>query len=238
VDGPFISPAGIVNGASFQQAGIALSPGSIISIFGSKLSGGTASATSLPLPTTLNGTRVEWNGNALPLFFVSPGQINAQAPASPGSASSQLLVRNGTGVSPAITMNPQNAAPGIFSLNSSGSGPGAITHADTGLLVSDTLPAMPGEFVSVFATGLGTVLPAVASGVAAPGSPVSSTVLAVSATVAGIPSPVDFAGLAPGFAGLYQVNLQVPSVAAGTAEVRLSVDGVSSNTVTMEIGGR
>lgn len=238
VDGPFVSPAGIVSGASFQLAGAAVSPGGIISIFGSRLANGTASAASLPLPTTLGESRVELNGVPLSLFFVSPNQINAQAPADASTGTQQMVVRSGGGASPAIPVALRRAAPGIFTINSSGSGPGAITHAITGAPVSPASPAVPGEFVSVFATGLGTVVPAVSSGQPAPSSPVARTTLPVAATVGGRPASVGFAGLAPGFAGLYQVNLQVPELSAGTAEVVLSVDGVSSNAVTMEVSSR
>jgi adhesin/invasin len=78
----------------------------------------------------------------------------------------------------------------------------------------------------------------VTSGQPAPSAPVARTTLPVAATLRGAPAIVDFSGLAPGFAGLYQVNLLVPEIAAGTAEVVLSVDGVSSNAVTMEVGAR
>jgi uncharacterized protein (TIGR03437 family) len=238
VDGPFVPAVGVVNGASFLPGGAAISPGGIISIFGTKLSVGTASAATFPLPTTLGETRVELNGAPLSLFYVSPSQINALAPADQSPATRVLVVRSGTGASPTITVPFRRAAPGIFSLDSSGRGPGAILHAGTSINVTATSPAVPGEYVSIFATGLGAVSPAASIGQPAPSTPASRTTLAVSASIRGIPAVVDFAGLAPGYAGLYQVNMLVPEVAAGTAEVLLSVDGVSSNAVSMEVGAR
>jgi uncharacterized protein (TIGR03437 family) len=178
------------------------------------------------------------SGIPLPLFFVSPNQINAQAPADASIGTRQLVVRNGASASPAVAIPLRRAAPGIFTLNSSGSGAGAITHAATGAQVSAASPAIPGQFVSVFATGLGTVTPGVSSGQPAPSSPVARTTLPVAASVRGQPALVDFSGLAPGFAGLYQVNVLVPEIGPGTADVVLSVDGVSSNTVTMPVGSR
>lgn len=237
-DGPFVPPGGVVNGASYLPAGVLPSPGSIFSIFGTRLASSAASSSSLPLPATLGETRVEIDGVAAPLYFVSPSQINAQAPAelSPGNRS--VVVRNGSSVSPAVSVSLLRASPGIFSRDSSGAGAGAILDAGTGAPVSAVQPALPGQFVSVFATGLGAVSPLVASGQPAPAAPVSRTTLAVSATVRGVPAIVDFAGLAPGFAGLYQVNVLVPELAPGLAEIILTVDGRASNTVTMEIGSR
>src|SRR5450432_2902771 len=73
-----ISVTAVVNGASFVQGSIA--PGSIISVFGSGLTRNTVTASSLPLPTALDGTSITVSGQAIPLFFVSPNQINAQLP--------------------------------------------------------------------------------------------------------------------------------------------------------------
>ena len=238
VDGPFVTPLGVVNGASFAPAGVIPAPGSIFSIFGTRLASTVASAASLPLTTTLGGTRVEIDGLAVPLFYVSPTQINAQSPTDLAASLHSLVVRNDGIASPAITVNARQASPGIFSLNSSGIGTGAITHAGTATLVSSEQPAVPGQYVSVFATGLGATTPRVTSGQPAPTSPLSRTALAVTATVRGIPAVVDFAGLAPGFAGLYQVNLQVPEILPGPADVILTTGGVASNTVTMEVGSR
>src|SRR5687767_1218789 len=69
--------SGVLNGASFTQT---IAPGAIISIFGTALARGTASASSLPLPTSLEGTSVMVGGQPIPLFFVSTTQINAQLP--------------------------------------------------------------------------------------------------------------------------------------------------------------
>src|SRR6266849_886924 len=90
-----ITVAGVVNAASFAQGPVA--PGSMISIFGTGLSTKTVQASSLPLPIILEGTTVTVSGLAVPLFFVSPGQINAQVPFQVSAGSAQLIVRNSSG---------------------------------------------------------------------------------------------------------------------------------------------
>ena len=129
-------------------------------------------------------------------------------------------------------------SPGLFTQDGTGRGAGAIRHNATGALVMDQNPANAGEFVQIFAGGLGAVSPPVGNGQAAPPQPLSSTALPVTVTVNGVTAPVSFAGLAPGFVGLYQVNAQVPQVAAGAAQVILTINGVASPPVTMAVGSR
>ncbi len=232
---PSIPQGGIVNGASFAPGSVSLSPGSIISIFGVSLASSTVSASSVPLPNTLANTRVEIDGQTAPLFFVSPGQVNAQVPAEISPSSVSLQVRNGTQVTPAVEITLGPAGPGIFSLDSSGSGPGAITHADSQVAVSATFPARPGEFLQIFANGLGPVTPPVATGFPASAEVLSTTDSGVEATIGGVPAEVSFSGLAPGFVGLYQMNVRVPEIADGVAEVIVTVNGSASNPVTIQI---
>ena len=203
-----VPQAGIVNGASFLSG--AASPGSIISIFGVNLAATAAAAQSLPLPIQLAGTTVEIGGIAAPLFYVSSSQINAQVPVELSGTSASLTVRNGASSSAPVTIFLRSAGPGIFTRASTGSGPGAITHASSQLPVSAELPASPGDFVQLFATGLGRVSPAVSSGRPASSQPLSRTVSPVTVTMNGVPVLVAFSGLAPGFVGVYQVNTQVP----------------------------
>jgi uncharacterized protein (TIGR03437 family) len=112
-----------------------------------------------------------------------------------------------------------------------------VVHASDFSLVTAQRPARAGEFLAVYATGLGATTPSVSSG-----SPASSTTLAVTqiaptATIGGIAAPVRFAGMAPGFVGLYQVNLEVPAgVPGGQQTLILTSNGVNSNPVTIAIG--
>jgi uncharacterized protein (TIGR03437 family) len=244
---PQVSQQAIVNGASFAPVtgGMpSIAPGSIISIFGTNLAAKTAAAQSIPLQTALAGTSVTIGGVSAPLLYVSPFQINAQVPTDLITAFLNLFpimsltVRNPVGDGPSVNTLINSVDPGIFTVDASGRGAGAIRHNATGLAVDAQDPAVPGEFVQIFATGLGAVSPAVPSGQAASSQPPSSTTLAATVTMNGVNAPVSFSGLAPGFVGLYQVNAQVPQVAAGTAQVVLTINGVFSPPVTMAVGNQ
>ena len=228
-----VPPDGVVGGASFLSG--AVSPGSIVSIFGVNLAAREAGAASLPLPTQLAGASVEIGGRPAPLYYVSPGQINAQVPVELSSTEASVVVRNGGSTSASVTDFLRPAGPGIFTQDSSGSGPESITHASTNLLVTADLPASPGEFVQIYATGMGRVSPVVPSGQPAAEFPLSRTLSEVSVTMNGVPAEVTFSGLAPGLTGLYQVNARVPEGVQGTVAIAASVDGISSNVVTMEV---
>jgi adhesin/invasin len=89
--------------------------------------------------------------------------------------------------------------------------------------------------VSLFATGLGTVSPQVASGAPAPSGSTSNTNASVTVTVGTASGQLQFAGLAPGFAGLYQVNFVVPSLPAGQYAVKLTAGGAVSNVATIAV---
>jgi uncharacterized protein (TIGR03437 family) len=181
--------------------------------------------------------RVTLGGVPVPLLYADGGQINGQIPfeLTPGTTVSLVVSVRGVAAPPdEVTVAP--AQPGIFTLDQSGTGQGAILNTSFEL-VDAARPAAAGEIVQVFCTGLGTAAPAVASGAAAPSDPLARVTNPVTATVGGINAPVQFAGLAPGFVGLYQVNVQVPAgVAPGPAvPLVLSQGGVSSNTVTLAL---
>jgi uncharacterized protein (TIGR03437 family) len=211
---PAISSGGIVNAASFRNVNFGVARGAIISIFGSNLATGTVSVDRLPVPTQLPGstTQVMFGTIAAPLFFVSPLQINAQVPFEiPATTSSvNVVVRNGGVSSAPVNVSVISGDPGVFSISQTGLGPGAILHGD-GSLVTPANPVKPSEVLVIFCTGLGAVNPTVASGAGAPAAEPLARVSTVPAvTLAGRAAAVEFAGLAPGFVGLYQVNVRVP----------------------------
>jgi uncharacterized protein (TIGR03437 family) len=260
---PAFIASSLVNGGSFS--GLAPGVASIASLFGTNLSLGTALASSLPLPTSLSGTSVRLNNILAPLFFVSPGQINLQIPwelmglalasltvTVDGVANSSATVNlpslaDGThaATSAPVTVGVSPLAPSIFSVNSQGTGQGAVLLANTDVIAAPagsipgrtTQPVARGGFITIFCTGLGDVTNRPASGAAAGSSPLSTTANAATATVGGVNAPVDFSGLAPGFVGLYQVNARVPTNApAGAAiPVRITIGGLTSNTVTIAV---
>jgi uncharacterized protein (TIGR03437 family) len=199
----------------------------------------------LPLPTLLGGVTVKINGVAAPLFFVSPAQINFQVPWELlGQAQGSITVTlNGvTSSSQTINLGP---APGLFSVNSQGSGQGAILVANSDIVAApegsipgrNARPAKRGEFLSIFCSGLGDVTNRPLSGAPTSASALSTTTATPAVRIAGIQAAAVFSGLAPGFVGLYQVNVQVPdSAPAGAAvPVGLTIGGAPSNSVTIAV---
>lgn len=236
VEVPLVSPVihegEVVNAASLvPQAPVAA--GSIASVFGLHLSS-----------ARWDSVVVQMNGIAAPLFAVTDSVINFQVPWElAGLSQATLTVTVGGTTSNPLTVPLAPVAPGLFSANTSGSGQGAILIANTAFLAapagtySGSRPARPGEFISIYCNGLGTVTYQPPTGFPAPARPLAATVTLPSVTIGGIPAEVSFAGMGPGYIGLYQVNVQVPAdVPAGAAiPVSLSIGGATSNTVTIAV---
>src|ERR1035438_257110 len=225
---PAITAAGVVSSASYAQGAVA--PGSIISIFGTDLAGSEYPASMVPLPSNLGGTQVIIGGFAAPLFYVSPTQINAQipwqAPAS-GTLSIQVL-RNSVG-SALVSMPATALSPGLYTMNSNGAGTVVISNTSTLVQPTGSIsgvtsrPANPGEYITIYCTGLGPVSNTPLSGAVASGQLLSATSTSPVVTIDGITVPVIFSGLTPGSVGLYQINVQVPSAVPGGSEVPVVV---------------
>lgn len=230
---PVIFRQGIVGAADFAGDGTPLVAGSIFTIFGLNLADGNASASSFPLPRKLAGVRVLVGNTEAPLIAVfsgdggEPDQISFQLPVEiAGRALVDVVVDNNGVFSAPETVVLAPAVPALFTLTRTGSGPVAALHADF-TLIDERRPAQPGEVILLFATGLGAVLGGPPSGDAAG----SESRLAgdIQVTVGGKPAVVEFAGLAPGWAGVYQVNARLANdLAPVEAEVALNVTGVSS----------
>ncbi len=227
-----VQVSSVVNAASYAS-GNPLAPGTAVSIFGSGLATGTAVATSFPLPKVLGQTVVTVNGLAAPLYFVSPQQINVQLPYGLSGSSASVVVKVGGAASQAIAVTLATVTPGIFSLLANGSGPAALLHLDGGIVSRDA-PLQAGETVSLYLTGLGEVAPSVESGAAAPGPPGLALVRSpVSVLFDGVEGRVGFTGLAPYFAGLYQINVTAPSVLLNPyPSIRVEAEGTVSNAVS------
>jgi uncharacterized protein (TIGR03437 family) len=231
---PAIASGGIVDGASFRGT---IAAGAIVSIFGQNLSTTPQSANQLPLPPSMGGTSVTINGVTAPAFYVSSTQVNVQLPFSLSSgAASVVVTRDGVSGPPqGVTVSP--FSPAIFTVPSGGTGPGAILHNGSGVLVTASAPAARGEYLSIYCTGLGSLQGVMQPGVAAPSNPPIQTSTLPSVSIGGVVATPVFAGLAPGFAGLYQVNVQVPQgVPSGNAlPVFINIGGIVSNTVTLAV---
>jgi len=235
---PSILPGGIVNAASYAAAA-PLAPGSIAAAFGSFLLAAPAVETGPTLPTNLAGLSLQLNGGQLtPLFYASGSEVNFQVPwelAGATQLSVSALLNHQPGASQTVNIAP--FAPGIFSLNSQGTGQGAILDSSY-KVVDASNPATAGSsYVQIYATGLGAVSNQPASGAPALAVPLSMTAATPTVTIGGATATVLFSGLAPTLVGVYQINALVPAGSAiGVAvPVSISIGGVSSNAVTMAV---
>ncbi|HXM45010.1 MAG TPA: IPT/TIG domain-containing protein [Bryobacteraceae bacterium] len=231
---PMVEPGGVVDAASFKGP---VAPGSLVSIFGSNLASGNASAGVIPLPFTLGGVSVSFNGIAAPLLYVSPRQINAQLPweiSATGAVS--VVVSNGTAASPPQDVEVAAFSPGLFTIGGyavavnpdgslaapAGAVPGIASH-----------PAVPGDSLVLWGSGFGAVNPPATTG---DNSMDALRNLASPPTVmiAGVAAPVTFAGLSPQFVGVYQINVTMPSTqpAANAASIEIEIGGVTGAVQT------
>ena len=229
----------VVNGASYATGAIA--PGSIASVFGKFPGLSPTSASVVPLPTVLDGAEFEFTSSIhassilAPIFFASEQQLNIQIPWElAGQSQLTVLLHNQAGAPQTVTLT--SFAPGIFSMNAMGTGQGAILDSNY-KLVDAANPTTAGNTLQIFCTGLGAVSDPPPDGSPAPSSPPSTTLTMPTVTIGGGSAAVLFSGLAPGFVGLYQVNVEVPSgsTTGNTVPVVISIGGVRSNTVTVAV---
>jgi uncharacterized protein (TIGR03437 family) len=238
---PVVMSKSVVDAASQQVHGDTISPGEIISIYGTNLAPQTVSAPGFPT-AQLGSVTVTVGGTALPLFFVSPSQVNAVVPSNLAIGQTVQLVVTVNGVpSVPLPMTVVTERPGIFTQSAGGTGAGAIVDNGTAnnpasYVVDATHPAHAGDIISIYCTGLGPVNPPVDVTQPAPNTPLSNVTGQLSVIIGNTSAEVLFAGLAPGFTGLYQVNARVPaSVTTGSIPVQVSVDNIPSNGVTLAI---
>jgi uncharacterized protein (TIGR03437 family) len=229
---PVINSGGVVNAARLQTQGASVA-GSLASLFGLNF-----------LSPGQDSVVVQLNGIAAPLFAVTDTQINFQVPWElAGLPEASVTVTVGGRTSNTVTMPLSSAAPGLFSTNAAGSGQGAVLVANTSIVAAPTgafsgsRPARRGEFLSIYGTGWGAVSDQPPTGLSASVSPLSHTLATPTVTIGGVAAAVSFAGLAPGFVGLYQANVQVPAEAPGgeAISVTLSIGGAASNPVTIAL---
>ena len=246
-----------VNAASYAPLA---SPGAIMAAFGGSFPANTnltAFAQTLPLPTQLSNVSVRVNGVLAPLFFVGVGggfgaggfQINYQLPyaTQPGVAYVEVLNNDAPISSEFLTVN--DAGPGIFTTTSNGQGQAVALNQDNSFNGDPNFinrkPEARGNIVVVYATGQGAqfIDPAtsqpltMASGVGAPFNQLYVTAMTPTITIGGVPAGVYFSGLAPGFAGLWQLNIIVPSNAptGNTVPLVVKLGGQTSLTTTIAV---
>jgi len=242
-----IGPAPATSSRAFANSayGTVVAPGSLATLYGTNLAGPTVLADAAPpWPVTLGGTSMTVGNTSAPLYYVSPGQINFQVPYFNITAPSatNLTVTEGA-FNTTVTVMVTPYAPGLYTTNAQGTGQAAAIIAGTASIVAPSgafpgsRPARKSEFVSLYCTGLGPVSRRPALGDPAPSSPLATTTATPSVTVGDVNAIVNFSGLAPGYVGLYQVNVQIPDTApSGDAvPVILSIGGATANTVTIAV---
>lgn len=230
---PSLSTGGVVSAASYE-AGIA--PQGWVSIFGQNLAASTRAAASSDLvdgylPTTLGGVSVRINSQAAFLQYVSPTQLNVQAPADDDLGPVEVTVTNAGGTSDPIAANMQPVLPAFFvsqnyvaAVRSDGV---IITGVESS--VSGTTPAAKsGDVLQLYGTGFGPTDPAVASGLVFEGANPLTNANQAAITIGGLPAAASFQGLVA--AGLYQFNVTVPTLADGDHEVKAEIAGLSTQT--------
>jgi len=230
---PVYAPVSLNSGGVIGVAGWEPpSPGSLISLYGLNFSGDdTAVATSFPLPPTLDRVSLLVNGQNVPVEAVTPWQINAQLPQNtpPGNVTFQV-VSNGV-ASNTVTEQVPSSAASVFAFSGQNAQAGtsywqaAAFHAGTGTPADAAHPAAAGEILETYGSGLGLTNPTVPAGVPSPAAPLARAIVIPQVTIGFQPAQVAFAGLVPGLAGVYQINVAVPDgLTAGQQSLNWTVD--------------
>ncbi len=249
---PLIAVGGVVDNAAFAS-GQAVGSGTIAAVFGTQFSAmGAGYASSLPLPTVLNGIQVLMNGTPVPLFYIDANQADIQVPFGITGPVVVQVVRNGNAGNQ-VSAIVDSIAPRLFPLTGLPSSPdtspyGIVINASDNTLALPSnigVPAHPahrGDVVTIYALGLGPVTPSVSTGAAAPAvEPLARVANPVQVLFGGgflgsSASTPSYAGLAPNFAGLYQINVAIPlDCPLGNIPVMISMPGHASNFVEMAI---
>ena len=247
VSGPTLNFSGVVDNAAYKTG---LASGSIAAVFGTQLTGSAANAGSFPLPTTLGGVQLLMNGTAVPLFYVGPNQIDFQVPYN--LTAGQIILQEMLNGMPSnqVSATVNSVAPRLFITGQTapdGTPYGVVFNSDqTPALPNNLLPgshpAHLGDVMTIYLLGLGPVAPPVQTGQPAAASPLSVTTSPVQVNYGGqgtatVSTNAIYAGLAPFFAGLYQIDALLPQTApTGTIPVSVTIQGVNSNMVDMTVG--
>ena len=240
---PVVSPGGVVDAAAFLSP---VTPGGLVSIFGSNLASAQAQADTIPLSTSIGNVSVTFNGIPAPLLFVSTGLVNAQLPwevLSSGTVGTAAVVVTSNGqVSASATVPIGPFSPGIFTLD----GKQAVAYSNSDNLFAAPPGAIPGltthpakindpSTLVILATGLGAVDPPVQTGNIPPNDgALHRTTTNPTVTVGGVAAQVFFSGIAPFAVGVYQLNVIIaPGTPTGNAiPVQISMGGATSPITT------
>jgi uncharacterized protein (TIGR03437 family) len=220
-----------VGGANFNGSSIVAK--GIVSAFGLTLANTTAPAPTIPLPTTLGGTTVKVTDSTgterlAPLFYVSPGQINYQIPGGTVVGPALVVITNGNGVISSGAMQVTDVAPTIFTLTQNGTGAAAAL---------DAITFAPAPFNAKRPNGDPNIIAFYGTGLGADATDIDGNVNgSMQATIDGNPATVLYAGRAPGYVGLNQLNVVLTTnLAPGNHVLSVARNGVMANATTIEI---
>jgi uncharacterized protein (TIGR03437 family) len=225
--------AAVVNAADGTQP---VAPGGLISVYGQQMSPVNMATNQIPLPTALGESCLTINGTPVPMLFVSSQQINGQIPFS-AIGNSTMTLRTPGGISNNLYFTILPAAPSVFRSGTAGpqTGLATIIRADDGQLVTPTNPIHPNDTLIIYATGLGATSPVIASGMPAPDGVLPTAVIQPTLTLGGMPLNVEYAGLAPGYIGVYQINAKVPFGVPQGLSIPLMISQGSATTLNLRV---
>ncbi|MEZ5400702.1 MAG: hypothetical protein R2729_13605 [Bryobacteraceae bacterium] len=216
--GPSIAALGIANVTTPGFPALSVAPGSLASISGTRLATDSATAPPGETATALAGVRVLLNGEALPLRMVSAGRIDVEIPAASAPGRAEIQVESAGTLSNSGEVEVQAASPTLAAAIADGRGGAVAAHAD-GALLSNDRPAVPGETVSLYLTGLG------------------SQATEIQVLFAGVAGEVTYAGPAPGYPGIDQINVTLPPdlQARGSVAVALGTPGAFTDLADLPV---
>jgi uncharacterized protein (TIGR03437 family) len=234
---PRLSTDAVVNAASFAAGMVA---GSLATAFaaGVRDAAGSQGADRVPLPLGIGGVSVMVGGIAAPVYSVSnvngQEQVSFQVPwEMAGRASASVVVTRDGQASAAADVPVAAIEPGVYTIDGTQA---TAVHASDYTLADASRPLAKGEYAFVYVSGLGSVANTPPDGAGGPVSPLATAMADTRVTIGGVVCPVQFAGLAPEFTGVYQVNFQVPSGAAtGSQDLVVSAGGAASPPVKVAV---
>ena len=214
-----------------------VAPGGLITIYGSNLAPTNMATSQMPLSTALGQSCLVVNGSLAPLLFVSSTQVNAQLP-SRVPANATMTVHTPAGVSDGFNFTVAQTAPSIFQSGTAGpqTNLATIVRADNNQLVTPTNPIHDNDTIVIYLTGMGATSPAVEDGMPAPSAPLATAMVPPVVTLGGKQLGIYWAGLVPGYVGLYQINAVVPGfIPQGTDIPLVITQGANSTSLGVRV---
>jgi uncharacterized protein (TIGR03437 family) len=230
---PTLGRGGTVN--AFYRTAAAVAPGTIAEVYGTGLATFTGEPKLLPLPNSYSGTFMLVGGLSAPLYYLSDGQLDVQIPNELATNQQYaVVVSSNNALTLPDTIDVVQGQPGVAAFPD---GHAIAQHNADYSLVNSGNPAKPGEYLIIYLTGLGPTTPSVPTGAQAPSSePLARANVQPTVTVGGQTAFVAFAGLGPGYVGLYQITFRVPEGAtSGDQNLVVTQGSVTANTTKLTI---